>query len=444
MTSAKSIRFCKSIFALAAFASSFFPRPAAAADPPPFSAPKSAPPAAAASPLLGPVERLPAEAYPAPTTRGLYGGSLWLVPDLHGEQWPYYRKTGIGISGSVFVDFSYERNLQGEPLHGVGGIPGSNDTTNYLENGRFVLRATPTWSDRKYFVQGQAELVATQLSTSTSGVVWSADDMWIKAGMWKIFDVQVGRFQAWEVYHHGMGLDLYTTEFAGATGPFGIANIYGLDYMLYRQDTVGQAAVHVYPLDWLRFEVEGLYGSAGGTNTLGVRPVGIADFGWLKLKAGAEIRDAKGAIDNPKDELRQEGVGGSVAFVFDPTIEFGVSGAYGQTDQRDTAGVIKTTGTFNTYSIGGFANVRIVDRVLLGGGLHYTFKEDTDVDTTLNRDETFDQWQGFGALQYLLFDQLFIKGVFSYAIADNNPIPMSSPVYKNQMYSFRLRFQYLF
>jgi hypothetical protein len=230
----------------------------------------------------------------------------------------------------------------------------------------------------------------------------------------------------------------------GSTGPFGIASIYALDYALYRQDTVGQAAVHLYPLDWLRIEVEGLYGSSAGTNTLGGRPVLIGDFGWLKLKVGGEIRDAKGTSDNAKNEVRQEGVGGSVAFVFDPTIEFGVSGAYGQTDQRDTAGIISTTGTFNTYSVGGFANVRIVDGLLLGGGLHYTFKQDTDFDTALNRDETFDQWQGFGALQYLLFGQLFIKGVFSYAVADNSPITIVSPVYKNEMYSFRLRFQYLF
>ena len=221
MTSAQTTRLCKTTFALAALAataSSAFSRPALA-DPAAFSAPRSAPPAASASPLLGPVERLPAEAYPAPTTRGLYGGSLWLVPDLHGEQWPYYPKTGIGVSGSAFVDFSVERNLPGEPLGGAGGIMGSSDSTSYLENTRFVLRATPTWSNGKYFVQGQTELVATQLSTSNNGIVWSADDAWIKFGKWKTFDFQFGRFQAWEVYHRGMGLDLYTTEFAGASGP---------------------------------------------------------------------------------------------------------------------------------------------------------------------------------------------------------------------------------
>jgi hypothetical protein len=269
--------------------------------------------------------------------------------------------------------------------------------------------------------------------------------MWIKAGMWKVFDVQVGRFQAWEVYHHGMGLDLYTTEFAGATGgPINVASIYGLDTLLYRQNTLGQAALHAYPLDWLRIEVEGVFGSTGGSNDLGVRPVAIADFGWLKLKAGAEFLDARGGTDNAKDATRQEGVGGSAAFVFDPTVEFGISGAYGQTDSRNNMGVISTAGTFNTHSIGGFANVRIVDRLLFGGGLHYTFKEDENFDDALHRDETFDQWQGFGALQYLLFDQLFIKGVFSYALADNSTVTSVSPVYKNEIWSFRLRFQYLF
>jgi hypothetical protein len=436
--------FFKSAVALASLALVCLPR-RAGADPAstPHSGPKSAPPAASASPFLGPVERLPAEAYPAPVTRGLYGGSLWLVPDLHGEQWPYYPKTGIGISGSIFTDLSYQRNLPGEPLNGSAGIAGSTPSTNYIENGRFVLRATPTWSDGNVFVQGQAEFVATQLSTATNGVVWSADDMWIKTGMWKVFDVQVGRFQAWEVYHHGMGLDLYTTEFAGATGPFAVASIYALDYMLYRQDTLGQVAVHVYPTDWLRFEVEGIYGASAG-NTIGGRPVAIADFGWLKLKVGAELRDGRGTADNSKAETRQEGVGGAVQLVFDPTVEFGFNAAFGQTDTRNDQGIINTQATFTTYSIGGFVNARVVDRLLVGAGLHYTYKQDTDLDPMLNRDEFFDQWQGFGAVQYLLFDQLFIKGVFAYALADNNPIPMISPIYKNEMFSFRLRLQYLF
>src|SRR4051812_26258539 len=59
------------------------------------------------------VERLPGSAYPAWKTRGLKGGSLWLT--LHGMPWPYYPKTGVGISGSVWVDFGYETIKRGDP-----------------------------------------------------------------------------------------------------------------------------------------------------------------------------------------------------------------------------------------------------------------------------------------------------------------------------------------
>ena len=445
LTSTLKTRSSKTAVALACFAVAMAARSALAAPKAgAYSAPASAPAASSASPLLGPVERLPADAYPAPTTRGLYGGSLWLVPDLHGEQWPYYPKTGIGVSGYVWVDTSYERLSPGEPLNGSTGFPGSTATKEYLQQGRFVLRATPTWSDGKYFVQGQGELVATQISTTTSGVFWSADDMWIKTGMWKVFDLQVGRFQAWEVYHLGMGLDLYTLERGGATGPLGIASIYALDSLMYRQDSLGQGALHLYPLDWLRLEVEGIYGSVSGLNTVGVRPVAVADFGWLKLKAGAEFSDATGTSDNAKAETRQQGVGGAVQFVFDPTIEFGLNGAYMTQDFRNDQGLIDTGRTFYVYSLGGFVNARIIDRMLVGAGLDYTYKQDNDFDMTLNRNEIFDQWQGFGALQYLLFDQLFIKAVVAYALADNQPILTTSPVYKNEMWSGRLRLQYLF
>src|SRR5215468_6268089 len=81
-----------------------------AAPPPPIAAPVAAaasaspPPAAPASEGggPGPVERLPPSAYPEEYTRGLYGGSLWMT--FHGAQWPYYARTGIGVSGYGWID----------------------------------------------------------------------------------------------------------------------------------------------------------------------------------------------------------------------------------------------------------------------------------------------------------------------------------------------------
>ena len=39
----------------------------------------------------------------------------------------------------------------------------------------------------------------------------------------------------------------------------------------------------------------------------------------------------------------------------------------------------------------------------------------------LRRDVNFDQWQIFGAIQYVLWKRLLIKNVFGYALANLNP-----------------------
>src|SRR6478736_4686858 len=109
--------------------------PAPAPPPSPIEAAASAspPPAAPASEGggPGPVERLPPSAYPEEYTRGLYGGSLWMT--FHGAQWPYYARTGIGISGYGWIDESYQRLKIGEP---------SLRTTSqdFLQQGRILLR----------------------------------------------------------------------------------------------------------------------------------------------------------------------------------------------------------------------------------------------------------------------------------------------------------------
>jgi hypothetical protein len=398
---------------------------------------------------VGPIERLPASAFPAPQVRGIYGGSLWLEHDLQGLQWPYYPKTGIGVSGDVWVDTAYEKLSPGEPLNGSTGNTTLTGSTQFLQQARLVLRATPTWSNGKYFVQGQAEFVASRVDTQ-SGIIWSADDVWVKAGKWNVFDVQVGRYEAWEVYHFGMGLDLYTFERQGATGGPYTPEIYGLTYAFYRPDTVGRAAVHLYPTDWLRFELGGEFGpdsipGAGGSNTLSVRPVGVASFGWVRIKAGAEYRDLTGSQEGAKQEVTQRGIGGAIQFIADPYLEFGVNGAFGHQEQRSNDGTLSATGTFDIFSLGGFANVRVIDGLLVGGGLDYTRQEDTDFDPNVQRNDVFDHWQTFGAVQYLLLDHLFIKGVFAYALADLNPTPTRDPsIYKNEMLSGRLRLEYPF
>ncbi len=395
-------------------------------------------PAPPPSQSLGPFERLPLSAYPETHVRGLVGGSLWST--FHGMQWPYYPKTAIGVSGYAWIDTGYE--------HIARGNPSEPSINTWLQQGRLLLRVTPTWSNGTYFVQAQAEIVANKDQSSGPPQLGNVDDAWIRLGKWNTFDIQVGRYEAWEVYHFGMGLDLNTQERQGATGSnSGLQppSIYGLTYAFYRPASVGEAAVHLYPTNWLRFELGTQLGNESGQNVLAGRPVGVLDVGWMKLKLGGEYKKQSDQNVGAKGELTQRGVGGALQFVLDPYVEFGVNGAYGLVDHVSSVdGSIDQAGSNTTYSVGGFLNVRVIEDLLVGGGANFTNLEDTHYDPTLKRNGKFDQWQTFGAVQYLLLKQLYIKAVLAYSLADFNPsFTMLSP-FKNEMTSARLRLQYLF
>ena len=242
--------------------------------------------------------------------RGLYGGSLWLEPTFDGLQWPQFphghRHFGHRLGRQRL------RNHQARSAHLA------NSTSN-LQQGRALLRVTPAYVRERFFIQGQAELVANacqagpnaQTTACARGTV-TTDDLWIRVGHWDPWDLTFGRFEGWEVYHLGMGLDPYTLERLGA-GMFGqhrhrrarmeAPSLYGVNYMHDRPAeglAVGHAALHVYPTDFLRFELLGKWGSdnyqdnnataAKPYNYVGGRPVAILDVGWFKFKVGAEYQ----------------------------------------------------------------------------------------------------------------------------------------------------------
>jgi hypothetical protein len=403
-------------------------------------------PMATTTSIVGPIEHLGADAYPNDPVRGIYGGSLWSI--FHGQQWPYMPKTGVGVSGYVWLDTGYEA------INRDGGLPNNANLHDYVQQGRFLLRVTPTWSDGKWFAQGQAELVADRDQEQPAPSVSNVDDLWVKFGRWKSFDIQVGRYEAWEVYHFGMGLDLYTLERQGAQDFYrnqlgqGPVPIYGVTNLFYRQGNVGQAAIHLYPTNWLRFELGTVYGQdlgSGGDNEIGARPVAIADFGWLKLKLGAEWDHQSPFDTSLKGGQWNYGVGGAIQFVADPYVEFGFNYAYGAQILYGQDGTRTDTGSFTEYSLGGFANARLADGLLLGAGLNYTFNVDQDYDPSIGRDGDFSQWQGFAAIQYHLFKQVFLKLVGGYALATLNPNTHEGYTpHKDDMLSGRLRVQYLF
>jgi hypothetical protein len=382
------------------------------------------------------VERWPGSAYPEPRVRGIHGGSLWM--NFHGLQWPYAPQIGgepdtrFGLSGSVWIDTGYRKVESTNEIY--------REDTRWLQEGRFVLRATPTYSDGPWFVQGQAELVAGKDQSPTPRV--DADDVWVRAGRWNSFDIQVGRFESWEIYHYGMGLDLYTLERRGAeissSAPPGI---YGATFMFERPADVGNIAAHVYPTDFLRFELLGQIGNTG-LNTMGVRPAAILDFGWLKLKGAAEYRKQTPLTDSTQQETEAKGGAAAIQFVIDPHVEFGFNFGHGIDDNFSSTGEHELARSFTRTSFGGFVNGRLVPKLLVGAGANYTKYEDIQVDPT-GRVGEFDHTQAFGAVQYLFLDQLFVKAVFGWANASFAP-SFTDDSYENSMLSLRLRVMYLF
>jgi hypothetical protein len=199
----------------------------------------------------------------------------------------------------------------------------------------------------------------------------------------------------------------------------------------------------VYPTKIFRFELGMQFGNEFGQNTLAGRPVAVLDLGWLKIKGGLEYKKLTDQKDGSKGETTQRGLGGSIQFVLNPWFEAGLNGAWGIVDHIAQDGTFDEKGSNSTFSLGGFANARVIDGLLVGAGLNYTYLEDQHFDSALNRVEKFAHWQTFGAVQYLLFKQLYVKLVVAYAKADFAPT-FGEPVFKNEMLSGRIRFLYLF
>ncbi|HKP64746.1 MAG TPA: hypothetical protein VJV78_48750 [Polyangiales bacterium] len=399
--------------------------------PPPAAAPK---PEAEERDTLGFIERLPPSAYPDKPLRGIHGGSLWLT--FHGLQWPYYPRNGIGISGYAWIDTGYEHIDRGNPT--------SHSIKYMLQQGRVLLRVTPTLSNDKWFVQAQAELVANKDQSINQPDIVDADDVWLRAGKWNVFDVQLGRFEGWEIYHFGMGMDLNTLERQGATDDtYTVPPIYGVTYAFYRPPGVGQAAVHLYPTDYFRIELAGQVGNEFGSNALAGRPVGVLDFGWLKIKGGGEYKVLRDQKEGAQGKTIQRGFGGSVQVIYDPWVELGFNGGYALVDQTAADGATNEKGSYTTYSLGGFANARIVDELLIGVGGNLTKLHDLHYDESVGDNGRFSHTQAFVALQYTLWSSLSIKTVFAYALGDFKPT-FGEPQFKNTMLSGRLRVQFLF
>jgi hypothetical protein len=375
------------------------------------------------------VQRLPGSAYPEPYTRGLPHGSLSLT--FHGMQWPYMPAVGpntrfvMGLSGWGWIDTSYQKFA---PWSTSANPPSGYEESRkryWKQQARLLLRLTPTYSlGDGWFVQGQAELVGSEDQTIGREQVGGADtdDLFIRVGQWNKWDFQVGRFEGWEVFHLGMGLDYLTFEREGAVGKFESStpiSYYGLSDNQYRPEgAAGNFAAHYYPLPYLRFELLGTVGTIGSYPTLATRPVAVLDLGWLKLKAGTEYQKKVTQTPGETADITSKGVGGAAQFVFLPHLEFGLNAAQGTVVAVDNRNLVDPKGSFTRTSYGGFANLSNGSRkhpLIFGVGGMYTSKvtqNDALGDGVVN-----EYWlmQSYVAVQYVLKQQLYIKLVGGYS-----------------------------
>jgi len=417
------------------------------------------------------IEHMGPETFPG-RLRGIYGGSLWLEPDFQGLQWPQNTRTGLGVSADFWVD-------SGKALieRGTQQLPNSN---LLFQQGRALLRLTPAYVSGRFFAQAQVELVgnlcqATTTICLTTGT-FATDDLWVRFGAWNAWDVKVGRFEAWEVYHTGMGMELYTLERLGA-GMFGVdtfttpkleaPTFYGVNYLHDRPSNglaVGYAALHLYPTEYLRFELLGKLGSdnyradnaTGDTpwNYWGGRPTLIFDVGWFKFRVAGEYQKRTATTQtldpgmlgkkDPVPQRVQKGAGASVQFVINPVLEFGVNAAIGKQVDVDAFARPVLENSFTTTSVGGFANVRFTDHWVAGGGANWTTQTDTYLATGSTLNDFTSQLQSFGAVQYRPLGHLYIKVVLGYAIADFLPSDLAVAEWQNHMYSGRIRLLYIY
>jgi len=398
------------------------------------------------------LQRLPGSAYPEDQIRGLRYGSLWLT--FHGLQWPYMPSVTngprfvIGVSGWGWIDTAYQKFA---PFPSTGPNYEQDRIKYWKQQARMLLRMTPTYAlDRDHFIQGQVELVGTGDQTIGRADVGGADtdDLYLRVGKWGSWDLQFGRFEGWEVFHLGMGLDFNTFERRGAVGTSDPnISFYGLTDNQFRPPgAAGNFAWHYYPLRYLRFELLTMAGSFSGP-AYAARPVGILDLGWFKLKLGTEYQHVGANQVSDQTDVTSRGVGGAVQFVFAPHFEFGFNAAQGTVVSIDRMGAESPEGSFTRTSLGAFANVSNGDPrhpLILGIGSLITWTEDQN-GIAPNPVDRYWLYQGFVAAQYVFYDVFYVKLVAGYSRAHFSTAGNDPRIeFDNEMYSARLRFSFYF
>ena len=325
------------------------------------------------------------------------------------------------------------------------------------------------------FFEATGQLVGWIKERGGSSYQINVDDAWGKFGQEGLWDIQVGRFEAWPVYNKSPvrdrddrpdvelnestgAFDLYTLEDTGALCNPPIAlqgycvDMYEVNFILLREE-VGSVAFHLFPHKMIKFELHGKYGDqAGQANHIGGRGAVIfTPIKYLQFSAGAEYRTLRQSspakIDPESDgiwvdrvdgaRLDRRGAGGGLVIKVGP-VELAGNAAIGIVDSWDPESQPIADNSPQILSFGGYAQVE-AGPITIGGAGNYT--ERTDPSNNL---QTHIQTAGY--VYYPFWDKLSLKLVGTYAMGTDDPFILrgTREPPTNTFFGARLRLKYVF
>jgi hypothetical protein len=308
----------------------------------------------------------------------------------------------------------------------------------------------------------------------------AADDVWGKFGKQDVWDIQVGRFEAWRVYQkfpvrfHDLGpafhsraigestgaFDLFTLEDTGALAEPPVSNqnyyvdIYEVSHILLREEA-GSIAFHCFPSESWGAELHAKYGEQAQQNKLGLRLAVIGrPIPALQLSAAGEGRTSRTgsparALDPANTDrytqcddcgrVDQWGFGGGAILSLGP-VELSANGAVGhQKGFEAVDGTEDPEATFEVRSFGGYAQLTVGDTTL-GGAVNNTQRLDES-------DNFQTHLQTAGYIFHSLARDLTIKLVVSYARGKDDRADQrndADPPPENAFLGARVRLKYYF
>lgn len=330
----------------------------------------------------------------------------------------------IDLTGYFWVDTGYMKRENAQA--------GQYDQDAYYMQGRFVLAAEYYREFGNLFATAKTELIGFVNEFTKSQFEAHVLDAYVQIGQCS-WDLQVGRFLAWEVYHRGQGIELFTAE---ETGALGGPSLYWLQTVRGHKNEAGQAAFHIYPTDFLGIEIAGIYGQEQNQNNLGIRPSVDFNYAGFRVMAGYEYLDQAPQTSADKVSFVQSGWAARLEYTLPKLLRVGANIAQTSIEATRIDGLIDAERSADTTSVGGYVDVDFWVSSL-GLGYHYTMQSN-------EQGEDLTHHQAFVSyLVRLPIDGLALKAVYGYALAGIEDIDIGSS-WENTMHSFRLRIAYDF